>query len=671
MISRRDASVFAAQVAKLMEIDYILANHKHIGQNLSVAVVKADPLIHYRYPKVIENEAIYVHVDIGKTLCEMITCDNMKFEGKVCGPEEEPSYYRVGDADLFAIQCHPSCYYGPNSTVQDTNNDHVTSFQKQPTFPILQFNERTKQCNIVSPATVHFMEKPAYRTGGKGDTEKNITNFRQGFNRKPLTLDDPFSSLNYTYGFNRGYCETFFNQYNEKEMTCTEPDGALNVVFSAILGRYIVKMIKHSYNSIMKDRDPLNLQGPVLDPPPAIEPKYKKTEWLNNFTQQFPSTTLETVFFPVYGIRYGVGVDSAPRNPGELIRKYNMASDRLVFLQAEDRKQRIFQQNIPTDLDFRDSDEANQLNNRTIMEYFKQVLMALGNLLRQPEFYRDLGIQIAVDVSLIQISNILKNIAIKTIPVFFESLSTLAVSTLPSFMVTQVLRSSVARLVVITAARNLTLLLSASVSVAGVILLIVSLLDIVMQFIDPLKFNRQYSPEFIKELIKQNQTALRRQLGSYETTYTFDYLVRALIPQSEQIIISAKIAVYMLRFMYASKYFTDRDGFNPNTEIGLNNLNGGLTSLTIKENPFVKQVMVAPYIPTVQEFSDYIRDHKKRITIHHDITKIFLPWVIFGFIFFIVIGSPIGLILMSTTTLVLTVTAYLNLFYVNLGKKVY
>jgi hypothetical protein len=126
----------------------MLQKAPHLTSHLAYTVKDAtDQDLYIPHPLI--NASKVIKVEIGKELCELLSCNPAK-EKEMCRPKDETSYYRVGD-DGFDMLCQPACF---NVSAKPTYNPDET---QQPDMPMLNYHDNT--CRLVPSSMVTYLEK--------------------------------------------------------------------------------------------------------------------------------------------------------------------------------------------------------------------------------------------------------------------------------------------------------------------------------------------------------------------------------------------------------------------------------------------------------------------------------------------------------------------------------
>ncbi|MCJ7482386.1 MAG: hypothetical protein MUO31_05410 [Thermodesulfovibrionales bacterium] len=531
--------------------------YPHIVSWLDVKVRLADPVADFYVPPVLrqQNRGIVVTVDVTKKVCDKISCNFAHPSGE-CTKETSVLRYRVGDLDRFELACQPACFNLLNNPTFDENDKEYPHMSR-----VVHNNGN---CVFV-PGGVMWSELPLFRSTEKFETRVN--DLPHGFDYK----FNEFSASGYGGTYNKSYCDSFFDQYDEKKKVCTTPLWMLPL--NAVVGENVIKMAKAGVNSIINNGNPI--PWPNHPPPPIVEAEFQLEGWLSDINPDFklydpdgdyPAQQVypDVQLGPLVSV-----VESALEKIRARISLFKLNAGDISTEQRISMESMHYTQKTPTASTA--ADPADFVNQQifdgekwwgdTMYEVFFGII---GELLTDPMFLASLGFDFLSDkfVSAIQkgakdgLAKISKALAVK-IASLGKSVSSkvLAVS----------IRTTVARTmthITLKVASTLILALGKIValasSVIGIVLIIVSLLDIVFMFWDPLGIQNKYPPGYIDEVLFYTDAALRQQFQMSIPRVNFDVL--SMITMSQEEIITLNIGSLEWVFEYFDALEVNSEG---------------------------------------------------------------------------------------------------------------
>lgn len=589
-----DSMQYAINRTRLTTIKYLHEKYPHIGSHLLYTVRRADYNQDYYFPSTFAHRAIVTEIQIGKILCEKISCTFSKPNG-ACSETSPTQYYRVGDRDKFEKACQPACFH---LTRQKTfNEDGLEVPQMSRTI------FHNNNCVFVPTASI-WSELPLFRSTEIYETRVN--DLPVGFSDKPNPLT--FSGIAYEY--NKPYCDSFFDSYDPVNRICYTTWW--EKIINAVIGENIMKMTKAGITALQNNGN--TVPNPNLPEPPPMETEFLLDGWLNDINENFiipdpdmdaPSPTenfnekIPYVQSPLEKIKKKLhnkykhkltDIDNDLRRQmengvGEFLDKKTKKSKKIISLKPKNlkwkNKQLLFinglidedddnnndnkddeKMNIEkTEADDNDDDEEEEeINDDDETNHLGQQILdilttILQDLLTDPMFVGMIAIDIVLDRILHAIKNQAKSVIERLIPRISSILTSLS-RPIGSKLLGVALKSTISKVIcqmVIKIAGQLMIALARIIilasSIIGILLIIVTLFDIILSFWDPLGFNNKYPPEYLSEIMFQSDFALRQQFQMTIPRIEFEALTTIILTQDEIIQINIESFTWILEYL--------------------------------------------------------------------------------------------------------------------------
>lgn len=477
---RENAAKYATERHKWRIVKILLNKYPHIFTHSKVKLIPADPDKHFYYPKSLQKKAIILDFKITKKMCEKLACNPAKFED-TCKPTESASVYRIGDDGQWGIQCQASCF----NLLKKTNNNKVHMVD-------LEWNDNTDSC-IIIPMSKVWSEKPLYRS--KERYEIRVNTLPLGFNKGKTTS----TTSGTEYKMNLSYCMAFFQKFEDGHC---EKEGYRKYFLDYVIGESIVNFIKSAESLTSNTSDFPDGTIPRRDDMPDIPGNekadpYQFDNWIKDIDTSFELPPLEG----------NIEIE-------EQKKFYSIKSK----TKADEKK----------------------IDGKATLEKITDILGGLLQMIFTAEFWRDLSIQLGIEISIKTSVNLLAkfffnwfvpNLADFLARTGFQITShilkdSIEIATMKAFG--NVVAESVGAL-----GGSILKLLAEVGSVIGVVLLVTSVLDIALTIWDPLNFNKMVNTDIIQQVSRSSELALKQQLKTNKIDMTLELLSGLLLEKKE------------------------------------------------------------------------------------------------------------------------------------------
>lgn len=460
----------------------------------------------YIPPKLVGRAKI-IKVKQSEKSCTKMSCNPTDMTGAI-SRSRDTGIYSIGTNGQFALNNQPACYN--LRTDIEIDKETIQSVR-------VEWDPKAEQCNYLSQLST-WLEAPRYRDDKA--YVKRLNNLAAGFDR---------SEGNPTiYDYNKYYCDVFGDEFDPDSKTCYVP-GWQSIV-EAIIGTQITAMIKIAVTSGLTEN---LMPAPDLPDPPAIPSWMYQKQWAQDIDTSFTIPPIDNTnsYSSKTFIRAKPGVKRSKTEINPHLKNKNSRSERYP------------QKSLRTNNDF------------------SQAMSDIGNMLVEmigdPMFYASIGIDLGSDMALSAIKKLCKNLAEKltanTIKILSETVTSIGTKLLQTsfrVMLTQTIKTTVLKVASKLAIALLRLGAAAS-SVIGIVLMIISAVDIILMFWDPLGFNNKYPPTLVNETSIQGIYDIRRQLASPSPEFSFELYVSMLLTHEELMSIELETLPYIIEYLDA------------------------------------------------------------------------------------------------------------------------
>lgn len=504
-----NATLYANHRIRLLLINRLHTKYPHLISHCRYEIRAADPVRDYFFPTSFTNRAIVTSAFITQTLCEKLSGN---FAGPLgeCKSTDQPYNYWVGDDLRFETACTPACFNLLNDLTFDDDGNELVQM------PRLTWNNN--QCIFVSAAAI-WSESPLFRSNEMFETRVNDLPLGFNFRHNPLSVSG------YGYQFNETYCKAFFDSWNGTECVTPWYRRILNVV----IGESIVKLVQAGVTAIVNNGN--TIPAPNMPPLPPVDPKFRVENWLKDIDETF--------------------VIPDPNADASDLINVTSQSDVNGFYYRMRSKLAEMTIPVPTDDTF---DEDGIFSPEFAALTADAVADLLHGIFTDPWFLYSIGVDILVDGLLEAVKFAARRVMQQATPTMIRLLGTLT-SPMYTRVFSIAFRTTVTKMVITvslrTATRFLIVLARIAVlasSVIGIILIIISVFDIILSIWDPLGFGQKYPPTFLNDMMRQSDTALRRDFQMSEPRLIFDALPFILLTDDELIDVSFTSFIWMFEY---------------------------------------------------------------------------------------------------------------------------
>lgn len=578
------SSKFAESNNNLRLLKKLIEKAPHLATWLDVEVRDATHDDYY-IPATLSHAAKSVTINITAELCELLSCNPMK-EQDTCKPNEEASYYHVGD-DGIDVQCQPACYNIAAKVSYNEDGKRAADITQ------LNWNSMQNECRIVNSNLTMWLEKTFYRSTTKFELRNN--DMPTGFSRIPS--DNPYG-CGYTYKTNKTYC-----RYYDKTL---QDDGSCNMTLlekflDATIGTTILNYIKSGIRMATNHGIPFELPENLPELPKELKLLHTIKGWRENINKLFvlpdlidTKPKLDTlVSMNINNAKLNITSKSATPTAADDIHEYRRRAE----LNSMDNMSNFMRTSVGLDLDTSDekifgldengeilqpmgsspsrttrsvSDEQSNVDAETEdtpkhwTEKMKALFIGLLEMFTESDTYFYIG----VDLVTTSILKKLKQLAAKIIEKMSAYLAKGLVDITGSIGIKVLLNGmkGLAIKIVATAALRIgakiaimfAKILAAAASVIGWILIGTMVLDLLFTFWDPLGYHNLFPPEIPRDMMDSGELSLRQALGSATASFKFDNLVALVLSEDE--IMEIQIESLMDRVIYLDALVVNSEG---------------------------------------------------------------------------------------------------------------
>lgn len=644
-------------------------NFPHLTSHLEYSLELANPDDDYYYPSSFSSKAISLKINIPEKLCEKLSC-NSAMSDSTCLRSTPAAYYRVGDDANFERHCEPSCFHLLNDPVLDDETG-----EEQVQMVRLKFTEKYG-CVILPPAIL-WHEFPFYRSTEK--YEQRVNDLPIGFDKAP---ENPYSYSGVNYKYNKTYCDAFYDQWSEEKQTCVVK--WYERLLYAVVGEFITKMVKAGIDSIANGPKSYYNLPPSIPEIPPIEDVWLVDNWKKDINESFILPPIDFEFdttfksyrenedlnTPIFQSPYkkklhfihkikrqNTHLSSIIRRKIDEYGMYVLTEKELLNIKSLKQNQR----HKILDIKFKKTPTSESEDVNSIVE---SILEGLSETLLSSAFWLDIGFGQASDFILDQVKNITKKLANEIIPkltkmliktstkVFSEVFAKSFVSTV-SQCVSKILIKTVSKIMI-----QLTKLMAEIASVVGIVLAIITILDIVLMIWDPLNFNGKFNEDVLESVVSQSDVGLRMSLGVAVPEMSFELFANMCLTSEE--ILDICIHSFFDNYDYL-------DSLEVNSE-GTRIYKGFEFNLSdIDQNKTINDGIVYSKYATQKELFTYERDHALRMKFYKHSNKLILAFSFVGCTLMLCELYIIALIFFLIA-LVFVFLSFLNTINLNVGK---
>lgn len=487
-------------------------------------------------PSTLMDSAKIVNIEIGETLCNLLSCMPIK-ETLYCNPHEKASYYHIYSeipsfddpkSTFYDVQCQPSCF----------NTSHKATFNKdmsrEPDTPLLRWNNL--KCHKLNTEIIAYLEKPRWRS--EKMWEMRVNNMKMGFTR--IKSSETLSGI--TYRMNAEYCTVFDKHYDEKEKTCYMTAG--EKIFDALIGMTIANNVL-SFHRTLTSYDRLPFENPTNLPnlPTTLDVVHTLEGWKENVKKEFKLPEL---------------IDTKPKPFNVTHCAYKM-QDNVDELIRKRRETEIEINNTPS------KKEKNEpIDKKDWVDKTKDIIINLLRSFTESQTYIDMAIEKTATIFLVRF----KCLMIKTIERLALFLGkgligiTKSIGQRVVFSAIQGLALKVAVKTLIGLGTRLAIasvaLVSGVASIIGFLMLISIVFEIGLSIWDPHKYNGIFPPEYPNDLMHRGEIAMKKATGTAIPTYSFEELAETVLGKDVLLDIYVESIIDQIR--YLNELRTNSDG---------------------------------------------------------------------------------------------------------------
>lgn len=501
-------------------------------------------------PESLRSIARVIDVRYTETFCKMINCQSMK-EQEPCVPNEEPSWYRVGD-DSWDVQCQAACYNTALKPTYDKNGARAAD--------VPWVNYHRGECRLV-PAAASNLEKTFYRSQAR--YELRVNNMPTGFSR--VKTDDPHS-CGFTYRNNPSYCAYFDQHWNPSTQDCQQT--GLEYVVDAVLGMSLVNAVRSSIRQWTDASDQLPLPTGLPSPPQPRPPDmYRAKGWRANVDKSFVLPELVDPFLPANGNGgkddHVAGGDGGGGDDDETSAATAARQRRSVTSTTDSHQPAAVESKDPAvaarNAARRDAErrhlaaaaDASSAATKTrtrratgseskLSEILRKIFTGLYEAVQDPKAWAVIGINYVNDRLLDQVRKVSLKCA-ERLTAYLAQGSLRFGGSLGARVIAGSVRSLSLRAVTSFAVRvgakaavALAKVLAATASVVGWVLVIGGLIDLVLGFWDPFGYSKMLPARYPRDAMAAFEQAQAQLYGVGDPSYGVDDLAEIILSDAER-----------------------------------------------------------------------------------------------------------------------------------------
>ncbi|CAD6207868.1 GSCOCT00010257001.2-RA-CDS [Cotesia congregata] len=589
VLDKMNASKYVKNWITYDMIELLHKKYPHIISHLTYDIRRATKKDFY-FPDELSKSPHYpivVTSRVGKTLCELISCNPQTNSGP-CTQTSKPQSYPVGDDGKKDVSCQASCF---NLFPKNEQTGHqiqlTTTYHKD-------------QCILIDGSIKAFMEFPNTRAA---KPETRITDIPCGFNRSDH--EHPYSYSGIRYHYNKTYCDSFFDEFDEDKKVCYV-HWSKKYIGNVILGEYIIKacqaLDRYVWTGSTLPGNNMKFNDVEADS------KYLLKNWLENIDSGFETPQKKLDNLPAEIPQYPDNIQPEK----SFIKGISRVMDNLhkpkpeISLDADKRqrleeKAKTYSNNGSRPK--RSSSDSIQ-NPEFIMGFITQ--------LTHQEFWRDLALGLGYDGALYLVRSLLKKLAEK----LTEKFATKLIGKKIFKMALEQGMSRVAKAIVIKiaskAAIALLKLTASALNVVGVLLNVLMAFELLLSLVDPLKLNNKYPDDFLDDHMFAAEQRIRQETGLVRPVVTFDFLANYLLSQKEFSVFQVNSIIYEAEYFLHLRVNSQGSVIDRGEKIDLEKID-----LNIDDYDFINLRLYSQ-----QDLYKYEVDHMKRIKVVDKIKKI-------------------------------------------------
>ncbi|KAG8040287.1 hypothetical protein G9C98_000858 [Cotesia typhae] len=569
-------------------IEILYKKYPHIVSHLTYDIRRATEKDFY-FPKELTASPYYpivVTSKVGEKLCNLISCNPQTNSGP-CTQTSKAQSYPVGDDGKKDVSCQASCFnLFPKNEQTGQQVQLTTTYHKN-------------ECILIDGSVKAFMEFPNVRSA---KPETRVTDIPCGFNRSDH--EHPYSYSGIRYHYNKTYCDSFFDEFDEENKVCYV-HWSKKYIGNVILGEYIIKacqaLDRYVWTGSTLPENKMKFDAVDSDSDYLLE------NWLKNIDSTFVTPAVKFQNLPP-----GSPEKPVVQHEKSFIKGTSRVMDNLhkpnpeVSVEADRR--RILEKNANTYT----NDGSRAKRSSSDSSKGPGFIMGLINQLTHPEFWRDLGLGLGYDATLLYVRSILKKLATKLTEKFATTITRkkIFIMSLEQGMA-RVARAIIVKVASKAAIALLKLMVSA-LTVVGILLNVLMVFDLLLTFADPLKLNNKYPDDFLDDQMYAAEQRIRVETDMVTPVITFDFLANYLLTQKEYSVFQINSIIYEAEYFLHLRVNSQGSVIDRGEKINLENID-----LNIDDYDFINIRLYSQ-----QDLYKYEVDHMKRIKIVDKIKKI-------------------------------------------------
>lgn len=552
---QENAFVYAAHRTMLIKLNRMHKKAPHLSW-AKVNIRAADPDKDYYFSEKFKAKAIVVDVKVDKELCDLINCTPAHLLGN-CAVNDITRFEYVGTSKNIQKRCTPACRYLYNKEV---DVDEVVG-------PQVTFSHVTNTC-VFQGAVDQFMMLPWTRSTTV--TETNVSDLPYGFDMK----DDPNVASGIGWEYNQPYCETFFYNFDTKTRNCKVP--IWDEIGGTILGTTIYNMIQLQ----VRKSNTGSYRMPPNPGPPDVQLGGVDTidGFLNNIPKDWKDydvdmeldsngeidyENIKKLDFDAVKSSYTAQMNEFRKNG--LIKGNNLST----------KARRELEKNLEPLVKMGNlREEPEEINPDGLMEILLNLLNGITDYVTTWNFLLDIGF----DMTLSQFKKFATKLATKYLPKLFAKIATslgkFLLKTLTRSIVSTIIRSST-QFIIQTVSRVVIALAkfaAQAATVIGIILAVITVIDILLTLWDPFSMNVRFPDGFIDKQSLAGDLAIKQMLGKSDLEFKYDILTYLVLGEQELLEINLEMFTHIYDYLSSLSVNSEGSRIDHGDEVGLPSL---------------------------------------------------------------------------------------------------
>lgn len=591
LTDQKDALKYSDSFYYSNGLKLLFDHHPHLASHIKYTLRPAT-FDDFYVPAALQDTAAVFEYELTELFQQKFSC-NATTNNKPCTPDSPARYYYIGPGGDLGIECQPACFNLTSDLNYNDDGDVVPQMCK------LGYNRSAKAPYILNGST-DWMEHPSVRAE---DTFVPLLNdFAVGF------TPDKSGVLSEEYRVDSYYCGEYFEDYNAKDKNCSMP--IWGYFADAVLGKTLIQTIIVGLRQATTGSQRTKPDLPTL---PELGSEHQYDFWKNDIDPSFVPPNADDMSEEVQRCLK----NQTTRN----IKSVNFKQKIINRIQthkpgsvdphtrrlAEDPNTRRFSKRPAT----RSAVVKDGTSWESVLEMLENMGVGLlEGILTDPQMQIIIFGSILTEVMRQQI----KKLGNKLIDVFAKKMLAMAgkiSAGVAKNVLGMTIKSSLGRAissVMFKAASKLFLglgkLLVGAASVIGWILCVGMVVNLILEFWDPMGFQNKFPPQYISSIATQSRVALRKDLNIPTDVIDMDFVFGMLLPED----------VYQnlqyTRFLHLLEYF---DALVVNSEGSMIDKGDDILINGDNADAAVDQAIAKRFKITPEVYSEYNKKFNNRL----------------------------------------------------------